>query len=213
MSHPCGGAPPQREERWPCAASYGSEVAALGGFSSLLVAVHFPSSILVAAYFLGYFVIKPHIIRCFWFIFLACCMLRCHIFIDGQHMGVFCPNRIEVILLIICRFCCGFAPTHFRLKKKLENFFLFLVSKTLFKNKELKINHLRARLSEILFSVFNKELYIKYFEKNVFLVLKKRRKKIETVTKHIYIYIADNFYVLRLAIFLFDYVISTNNLY
>jgi hypothetical protein len=32
---PCGGAPPQREERWPRAAPYGSEVAAVGGFSSL----------------------------------------------------------------------------------------------------------------------------------------------------------------------------------
>jgi hypothetical protein len=32
---PRGGAPRQREERWPRAAPYGLEVAVLGGFSSL----------------------------------------------------------------------------------------------------------------------------------------------------------------------------------
>ena len=33
-------------------------------------------------------------IRCFGFIFLTCSMLRCHLFIGGQQMGVFYTNRI-----------------------------------------------------------------------------------------------------------------------
>ena len=41
MSHPHGGAPPQREERWPHVPPYGSGVVALGGSSSILVAIHF----------------------------------------------------------------------------------------------------------------------------------------------------------------------------
>jgi hypothetical protein len=41
MSYPRGGMPPEREERWPRAAPYGSGVEVLGGFSSILVAAHF----------------------------------------------------------------------------------------------------------------------------------------------------------------------------